>query len=87
MCLPFSLIVSIDSLLRYVASSDRVFSQFDMSMVLLAFFGSYVLYPKSYGGRFNSERDLKAFAHTWRVFGYYCGIEVRRKISTESRLK
>ena len=53
-----------------------------MSLVLMAFFGSYVMYPGSYGGKFNSKSDLEAFAHTWRVFGYYAGIEVGGRVAS-----
>ena len=30
-----------------------MFTQFDMALVLTAFFGNFVLFPEQYGNRFN----------------------------------
>ena len=55
--------------------SLSLFVQFDMAMVQLAFFGSFVTFPKAWGGRFASEDDLLSLVHFWRVMGYYMGIK------------
>lgn len=69
-----------DAYERY-AASDVVFSQLDMVMTGMAFFGSFVMVPTIYGGSRCSERGLAAFVHVWRVFGHYLGIEDRLNVA------
>ncbi|XP_023341836.1 uncharacterized protein LOC111711671 isoform X2 [Eurytemora carolleeae] len=61
---------------EYFVNNKLKFTQFDMVLVQIAFFGGVLLYPEWYG--FNgSDEELRGFLHVWRVFGYYLGITDR----------
>ena len=55
--------------------SESIFTQFDMCLVLVAFFGTFLIYPEMYGCNRPSDEELSGFIHFWRVLGYYLGLE------------
>ena len=57
--------------------SESIFTQFDMCLVLLAFFGTFVIYPEMFGYVNPSDDELVSFIHFWRVAGFYLGLEDR----------
>ena len=48
-----------------------------MALVQFAFFASFVFAPRTFGGRFCSDKQLMDFVHFWRVVGHYMGVEDR----------
>ena len=57
--------------------SETVFSQFDMALVHIAFFGSVVVFPERFGAGKCTDESFECFLHMWRVIGYYLGVEDR----------
>ena len=58
----------------YVNDSNP-FSQTDMAIVQIAFFGHYLQFPEHYGGKGVTQEDVKNFLMFWRTNGYYLGID------------
>ena len=65
-------------------SSDKIFSQFDMILVQMAFYFDVVVMPERLGFRHVyklHDRDTEAFLHFWRVCGHFLGFEDRFNVA------
>ena len=58
----------------YYINTNTAFSQMDMALVQIAFVNLIAL-PDHFGVQHATSQDFTAFAHLWRVIGYYLGIK------------